>query len=94
MTSEYRNLWPTAPAGDAQYGYWGVLDAPRSREWGPQGRRPPEGGVLSPPDALPDACDAPASRRIGRLSGRAYDAVVGAPYVGFYPLARIFHEAA
>ena len=52
----------------------------------------PQGGVPRPPDALPDACDAPASPHIGRLSGRPWDAVVWLPYVGFYPLRR--HEAA
>ncbi len=46
----------------------------------------PKGGVPRPPDALPDACDAPASQHIGRLSGRPWDAVVWLPYVGFYPL--------
>jgi hypothetical protein len=47
----------------------------------------PQGGVPSPPDALPDACDAQASPRIGRLSGRTWDAVVWVAYVRFYPLA-------
>ncbi len=45
------------------------------------------GGFPSPPEALHDACDVPASPRIVRLSGRTWEAVVWVPYVGFYPLA-------
>jgi len=48
----------------------------------------PEGDVPSSPDALPDACDAHTSRRIGRLSGRTWDAVVWVPYVRFYRLSQ------
>ncbi len=47
----------------------------------------PQGGYPSPPDALRNACDAKASRRITRLSGRTWEVVVWVPYVRFYPLA-------
>ena len=39
----------------------------------------PKGGASSPPDALPDACDAPASRRTARLSARIGPDGLGTP---------------
>jgi len=46
------------------------------------GKRDPQGGLPSPPTSLRGPCDAPASRRATRLTGRTWMAVVWVPYVG------------